>query len=246
VLTFFTGFGLGTILLPAFAIFLPVSLAIVATAVVHLTNNFFKLLITYKDINYRIFLLFGIPAGLASLLGAYFLVILEGFEQTIAWQIKEFSIETTLIKLIIGLLIIFFALFELITSFKKITFAKKLIPVGGAISGFFGGLSGHQGALRSAFLIKLDLSKEVFIATGVAIAVLVDVLRITIYGFALFNLQTINNSGTTDLVIVAIIGGILGAVIGKRLLKSVTLRFVQFIVSGLLLLTGLVLIFGIL
>ncbi|MGA0108795.1 MAG: TSUP family transporter, partial [Candidatus Nanopelagicales bacterium] len=139
-------------LLPAFAIFLPISLAIVATAVVHLTNNFFKLFITYKDINYRIFLLFGIPAGLASLLGAYFLVILEGFEQTIAWQIKEFNFETTLIKLIIGLLIIFFALFELITSFKNITFATKLIPVGGAISGFFGGLSGHQGALRSAFL----------------------------------------------------------------------------------------------
>ena len=245
-MTFFTGFGLGTILLPAFAIFLPISLAIVATAVVHLTNNFFKLFITYKDINYRIFLLFGIPAGIMSLFGAYSLVLLENVEQSISWQIGEFDFQTTLIKLIIGLLIIFFALFELITSFKKIIFSTKLIPVGGAVSGFFGGLSGHQGALRSAFLIKLELSKEVFIATGVAIAVLVDVLRITIYGVALFNLQTINDSGTTDLVMVAIISGILGAFLGKRLLKSVTLRFVQFIVSGLLLITGLILIFGIL
>lgn len=181
-----------------------------------------------------------------SLIGAYFLVLLEGIEQRIFWRIGELDFQTTLINLIIGSIIIFFAIFELITSFKKITFSTKFIPVGGAVSGFFGGLSGHQGALRSAFLIKLELSKEVFIATGVAIAVLVDVLRITIYGFALFNLQTINESDTTDLVIVAIIGGILGAVIGKRLLKSVTLRFVQFIVSGLLLITGLVLIFGIL
>jgi len=73
---------------------------------------------------------------------------------------------------------------------------------------------------------------------------LVDVLRIGVYGFALFNLQSISESGTRELVIAAITGGILGAVIGKRLLKSVTLRIVQFAVSGFLLITGLVLIFG--
>lgn len=41
-LTLFSGFGLGTVLLPAFALFLPVPAAIAATAVVHLLNNLFK------------------------------------------------------------------------------------------------------------------------------------------------------------------------------------------------------------
>lgn len=42
--TLFSGFGLGTILMPVFALFfpVPVPLAIAATAVVHLANNVFK------------------------------------------------------------------------------------------------------------------------------------------------------------------------------------------------------------
>jgi hypothetical protein len=42
-LTLFSGFGLGTVLLPVFSLFLPVPLAVAATAVVHFANNLFKL-----------------------------------------------------------------------------------------------------------------------------------------------------------------------------------------------------------
>lgn len=41
-LTFFSGFGPGTILMPAFTLLFPVEIAIAATAVVHFLNNFFK------------------------------------------------------------------------------------------------------------------------------------------------------------------------------------------------------------
>jgi hypothetical protein len=41
-LTLFSGFGLGTLLMPAFAIFFPVTVAVAATAAVHLANNLFK------------------------------------------------------------------------------------------------------------------------------------------------------------------------------------------------------------
>ncbi len=40
-LTLFSGFGLGTLLMPAFALFFPVEVAVAATAVVHLANNIF-------------------------------------------------------------------------------------------------------------------------------------------------------------------------------------------------------------
>jgi hypothetical protein len=42
-LTFFSGFGLGTLLLPAFALFFPVEQAVALTAVVHFLNGLFKL-----------------------------------------------------------------------------------------------------------------------------------------------------------------------------------------------------------
>ncbi len=43
LLTFFSGFGLGTILLPVFALFFPVDIAVALTAIVHLLNNLFEL-----------------------------------------------------------------------------------------------------------------------------------------------------------------------------------------------------------
>ena len=42
-LTLFSGFGLGTVLTPVFALFFPVPLAVAATAVVPFANNLFKL-----------------------------------------------------------------------------------------------------------------------------------------------------------------------------------------------------------
>ena len=43
LLTFFSGFGLGTILMPVFALFFPLEMAIALTGVVHLLNNLFKM-----------------------------------------------------------------------------------------------------------------------------------------------------------------------------------------------------------
>ncbi len=41
-LTLFSGFGLGTLLLPVMVLFFPIDLAIALTAVVHALNNLFK------------------------------------------------------------------------------------------------------------------------------------------------------------------------------------------------------------
>ena len=44
ILTFFSGFGLGTILTPVMMIFFPVEIAVAFTGIVHFSNNIFKLL----------------------------------------------------------------------------------------------------------------------------------------------------------------------------------------------------------
>ena len=89
----------------------------------------------------------------------------------------------------ISILFIIFAIVDLIPQVKKINFDKKHLPVGGFLSGFFGGLSGNQGALRSAFLVKHGLEKSVFVATTVAISSLVDITRLSVYSTNFLNLN---------------------------------------------------------
>ena len=100
------------------------------------------------------------------------------------------------------------------------------------MSGFFGGLSGHQGALRSAFLIKAGLSKESFIATGVVISLMVDIPRIVMYGLTLPGLHL---GGNRSLLAAAVLAAFAGAWLGNRLMRKVTLRLVQVLVAVMLL-----------
>ncbi|TMA50932.1 MAG: sulfite exporter TauE/SafE family protein, partial [Deltaproteobacteria bacterium] len=53
-LTLFSGFGLGKLLMPAFALFLPVPVAVSATAVVHFANNLFKLVLVGRKADWTV------------------------------------------------------------------------------------------------------------------------------------------------------------------------------------------------
>ena len=78
LLTFFSGFGLGTILMPVFALFFPVEIAIAVTAIVHLANNLFKGSLVWKHIHKKVVAWFAIPAAGAAFAGAYLLNRLSG------------------------------------------------------------------------------------------------------------------------------------------------------------------------
>src|SRR5687767_8360267 len=156
LLTFFSGFGLGTILTPVFAIFFPIEIAIALTGVVHFLNNIFKLGLVGLKADKAVVIKFGIPAFFSALIGAYLLVKLSNLEPLYSYTIDDRNFTVTPIKLIVAVLLVFFALMEVVPSLKKLDFGKNLF-VGGILSGFFGGLSGNQGALRSAFLMKAGL-----------------------------------------------------------------------------------------
>jgi uncharacterized membrane protein YfcA len=85
--------------------------------------------------------------------------------------------------------------------------------------------------LRSAFLIKCGLSKESFIATGVMIACLVDISRISVYSTHFSLVKTGDN---LPLLLTAIISAFLGAFIGNFLIKKITMSTMQFIVATML------------
>lgn len=247
MLTFFSGFGLGTILLPVFAIFFPVEIAIAMTAIVHLINNLFKMSLIWQAVNLKIAAMFAIPAALFAIGGALLLNYLSSDDALFTYHLGNRQFEVTIIKLIIGLLLIIFAIIEIDKRFDKLALPRKYLPVGGALSGFFGGLSGHQGALRSLFLLRAGLGKEGFIATGIAAAIVIDISRLSIYGTSFFSkhFAAISNDNSAWMVAVATLAAFAGSFIGRKMLKKVTMRTVQLSVGFLILLMGVLLGTGI-
>lgn len=238
ILTFFSGFGLGTILTPVFMIFFPVDLAIGLTGIVHFFNNVFKLILVGKNADKAVLLRFGVPAVIAAIIGSWLLINISDAEPLFSYQMFGKTFEVFPVKFIISILLIIFASIDLIPYFNKLQFGKDKLPIGGALSGFFGGLSGNQGALRSAFLIKAGLSKEAFIGTAVVVSTFVDFTRLSVYATR-FTKAGLDENLT--LVICTTLAGIAGAFIGNKLLKKVTLHFLQVTVAIMLIIISVAL-----
>ena len=243
VLTFFSGFGLGTLLLPAFALFMPVEHAIAMTAVVHLLNGLFKLALLRKHVDTRVLLRFGLPAVLAAVLGAWLLSALGTLPALHAYTAFGHRFEILPLKLVIGMLLLLFAMIELLPKLRDLEFDARWQPLGGTLSGFFGGLAGRQGALRSAFLARSGLDKQAFVATGAAIACVIDVSRLAVYAGTLLAVF-----GTLDhrLLACAVLAAFAGAWLGNRLLHKTTLRGLQRVVAAMLFAFAIGLILGLL
>lgn len=246
LLTFFSGFGLGTILTPVFAVYFPIDLAIALTGVVHFLNNIFKLSLTGMKADAYTVVRFGIPAFLAAMLGAYVLLQINNLPSIHSYVLWNNEYSITPVKLTIAVLLAFFALTEVLPFFKNLQFGKSktalTLILGGLLSGFFGGLSGNQGALRTAFLIKSGLNKTSFIATGIVIACIVDFSRLGVY------MTRFTKSGLHEnlaLVIGAAVSAFIGAYAGNLLLEKVTFVTVQRIVTLMLVLFSIALGFGI-
>jgi len=238
MLTFFSGFGLGTLLLPVFAVFLPLPVAIAATALVHLANNLFKLGLVGKYADRRLVVRFGVPAALAASAGAWLLLRLAALPPLATYRLGDRTVAVLPLGLVLGVLIAGFALAELLPNLAARRFDARLLPLGGVLSGFFGGLSGHQGALRAAFLVKSGLDPQTFVGTGVACAVIVDVVRLGVYGASALrgHLAALGDGDGIGLVVAATLAAFVGAWSGRRLLHKMTVRLVQLVVGILLLL----------
>lgn len=231
-LTLFSGFGLGTVLAPVMAVFFPVETAVAMTAVVHFANNLLKLAMFRRAANLQVVLRFGIPALVASLAGAWLLVRVADMQPLFRYLLLGRQLEVAPVKLLVGLLIAAFAVLELRPGKDPKPYPPSWLPLGGALSGFFGGLSGNQGAFRSAFLLGAGLAKESFIATGVVLACLVDASRLTVYA-AMAGSEML--SANLGLVVTATLSAFLGVFIGARVLKKITIRTVRMLVGGMLL-----------
>ena len=242
-LTFFSGFGLGTLLLPAFALFLTAPAAVAATAVVHLLNGLFKGGLIYKSAHWPTVLKFGLPAVPGAILGAFILTLL-GEQTAFRWSAMGFEFTPSTAGVLIGAVLIVFAVLEMTPWFQNLKAPPHLVPVGGAATGFFGGLTGQQGALRSMFLLRTGLPAKQFIATGVLVSIFIDLARVPTY-FATYAASSAE-LGERQMWLIAFgaLAAFAGAWLGSRYLEKATISVVRGMVAGLMLIIGGALVLG--
>lgn len=242
LLTFYSGFGLGTLLTPVMMLFFPFDVAIALTGIVHLFNNILKFVLVKKHINSSILLRFGIPAIVFAFIGSSLLLLTTDLPILYSYELVGKTCKIEPMKLMISILLFVFTLMDFLPRLKNLSFDHKYLAIGGSLSGFFGGLSGNQGALRTIFLRKAGLTKEQFIATGVAISTVIDCTRIGVYSQ---RISDIDINPNLNLLIYALLGALIGTWIGNRLLKKISLNFINQLTAIFLMLISVFLGLGI-
>jgi len=104
-LTLFSGFGLGTILMPVFALFFPLPLAIAATAVVHFANNLFRFGLMARQADWSIVATFSMPAAITAILGAASLTLFDRLPALWQYSFADSAFEITPVKAVTGILV---------------------------------------------------------------------------------------------------------------------------------------------
>jgi uncharacterized membrane protein YfcA len=180
---------------------------------------------------------------ISAFIGAFFLNKLSLKNNTLyTYQLFDNQFHITLLNLIVGCLIILFSIAEVSKKISAISFDQKYLIPGGILSGFFGGLSGHQGAIRSAFLLRLNFDKKVYIATGVFVACLVDVTRLFLYNS---KMNVLNGDSNYQLLLLAVLSAFVGAFIGNKLFVKTSIAFFKWFVAAFMFSMGILILSGI-
>jgi len=241
LLTFFCGFGLGTLLLPVFAMFYDVKSAVLLTASVHLFNNLFKFSLVFKHVDWRKALSFSVFALPASFIGAWLLsgiTLADEFSFQCKWGSYLFTFS--LVSFGLGLLMVFFGIWELIPRFQSLRISEKWFAPIAFLSGLIGGFSGHQGALRTVVLSQAKLDKQAFIATGIVIACLVDLTRIPIYLS-----ETSIHEFAFQAFLPAVLPAFGGAWLGNRFLKKMEFKWLKWLIGVYLIAMGVLVLLNV-
>jgi hypothetical protein len=82
----------------------------------------------------------------------------------------------------------------------------------------------------------------VFIATGIIIASFIDITRLGLY---FTRMESINIQENLPILFIAVLSAFIGAYFGKKLLKKVTIDFVQWTVAVMILILSALLAIGI-
>lgn len=213
-----SGFGIGSLLTPLFAIGVGTKLAVAAVAVPHFVATAYRFWILRAHIDRRVLMSFGLTSAAGGLAGA----LLHAFASNPS------------LTLIFGIILVFVGGMGVTGLADRLRFHGWRAWLAGAVSGFLGGLVGNQGGIRSGALLGFDVSKEAFIATATATGLLVDAARLPIYLVT----QGADLMRIWPFELIATLGAVLGTVIGARLLRKIPEQYYRRMVSMLILALG--------
>ena len=199
-LTVPAGFGLSTMLTPVVLFVMDPHEAIAVVAIVHGAHNAAKYYSLKIHVDYEAIKHYGIWLVIGAIIGA--------FLQNMVPQ------EPLLI--LIGCFLIILPILTLSENWTGYKIPEANDRIGGFGSGFMGGLSGHQGALRAMFLSRRLTNKMSFAATASVLALCVDLTRIPIYLF--FRSDEIAAHSMLTLALVT--SALLGVKVGKKWLEK--------------------------
>ena len=180
---------------PLFLIWFEPHHAIAGVAIVHGAHNAMKSRMLKHHIDREALRRF----GWALLVGA------------LAGALLQTVIPSDPLLLLVGLALIVLPGLKVSESWTSLRLPEAEDRLGGFGSGFLGGLTGHQGALRAMFLRQRLPDKSAYAATAAVLALVVDATRIPIY---LWNDASVLTADTL-LLLGFVIAALLGAQIGR-------------------------------
>ena len=221
-----SGFGVGSLLTPLLSVRYGAKLAVAMVSVPHLIATAARFSGLRRHLDWKVFLNFGILSAVGGLMGA----------------LLNARANSPALAIVFGCLLLFAGISGLTHLVDRMHFGRRMAWLAGALSGFFGGLVGNQGGIRSAALLGFDIRKEALVATATAVALIVDGSRMPVY----LAIESKGIFSAWPILIVAIIGVLSGTFWGVRLLQRIPEnRFRQLLYLLILLLGVYMVVHGI-
>lgn len=212
------GFGIGSLLTPLLVTRFEPEIAIGVVALPHLLATAVRFVRLRRWIDRKVLLQFGVSSAAGGLAGALLQGMFRGRALTI----------------VLGALLVSTGIANLTRGFGGWQPSARLAAVVGLLSGLFGGLVGNQGGLRAAGLSAFALPPRPYLATGTAVALMIDVARTPVYllrGGPLLLALAVP-------IVVAALGCLVGTVAGERLFLRITPETYRRVIGAAVLLLG--------
>jgi uncharacterized membrane protein YfcA len=216
------GFGIGSLLIPLVSIRTGTKIAIALVSLPHFLGTALRFWLLKAKVNRKILIRFGLLSAIGGLAGA----LLHTF------------FVSDILRIVFSTMLIVAGTIGVLKISERLRFGKIGAAVAGFASGFFGGLVGEQGGIRSVALLNFDVEKEAFIATATATGLIVDAVRMPTY----FLTQSNQISEFLFLIVLTSIPVLFGTLAGNVVLKRIPEAFFKRTVSLLILVLGIFLL----
>jgi uncharacterized membrane protein YfcA len=198
------GFGIGSLMTPLLAIRFGTTIAVALVTIPHAAATAVRCWRLRAHVDRTVLARFGLLSAVGSLVGALIYT----------------RLGPGILTRVLGGLLLLTAAAQLTGWASHWRPKGPVVAVFGLMSGFFGGVAGNQGGLRSAALTAFGLPPLGLVATATATGLVVDAARTPVYLW---------NSGSILLslwapIVAASVGVLIGTMVGEKVLLGLSPR----------------------